>query len=72
MIDVTPIGRAALERVSRAAEAHMAEVLAPLDLPARRRLMGGLRVLRKAFAGAPACMSRKSHRTPPRRRPYVP
>ena len=71
MIDVTPAGRAALERVSRAAEAHLADVLAPLDLPARRRLVGGLGVLRKVFAGAPASMSRKSHRTPAKRKSYV-
>lgn len=70
MIDVTPLGRAALERVSRAAEAHLSEILAPLDPVARRRLMGGLAVMRKAFAGAPAT-SRKNHRTPARRRPYV-
>ena len=54
MIDVTPTGRAALERVSRAAEAHLADVLTPLDLPARRRLVGGLGVLRKVFARRPA------------------
>jgi DNA-binding MarR family transcriptional regulator len=71
MIDVTPMGRAALERVSRAAEAHLANVLTPLDLPARRRLVGGLGVLRTVFAGAPFPLSRKSHRTPARRRPYV-
>ena len=67
MIDVTPTGRAALERVTRAAEAHLADVLAPLDLPARRRLVGGLGVLRKVFAAAPASGSRKSHRTPAKR-----
>jgi DNA-binding MarR family transcriptional regulator len=67
MIDVTPTGRAALERVSRAAEAHLADVLAPLDLPARRRLVGGLGVLRKVFAAAPTSTSRKSHRTPAKR-----
>ena len=72
MVDVTPMGRAALDRVSRAAEAHLAEVLAPLDLPARRRLMGGLGVLRKAFAGAPSSLSRKRHRTPMKRKPYLP
>src|SRR3979409_1425348 len=37
MIEVTATGRAALERVSRAAEGHLADVLAPLDVPARRR-----------------------------------
>src|SRR3954463_5139555 len=33
MIEVPAAGRAALERVSRAAEGHLADVLAPLDLP---------------------------------------
>jgi len=72
MIEVTHAGRAALERVSRAAEVHLAEVLAPLDLSSRRRLLGGLGVLRKVFAGAPASMLRKGHRTPARRRSYLP
>jgi DNA-binding MarR family transcriptional regulator len=71
LIEVTAAGRAALERVSRAAEAHLAEVLAPLDVPARRRLVGGLTALRKVFAGAPAAGSRKGHRTPGRRRSYL-
>ena len=43
-------GRAALERVGRCAEVHLAEVLTPLDPPSRRRLQGGLGVLRKVFA----------------------
>lgn len=72
MIEVTATGRAALERVSRAAEAHLADVLAPLDIPARRRLVGGLGVLRKVFAAAPGAVSRKGHRTPVRRRSYLP
>ena len=67
IIEVTATGRAALERVSRAAESHLAEMLAPLDVPTRRRLLGGLGVLRKVFAAAPASMSRKSHRTPAKR-----
>src|SRR6478672_1568598 len=54
--------------VSRAAETHLAELLAPLDVPARRRLLGGLGVLRKVFAVAPGQPSRKSHRTPAKRR----
>ena len=70
MVEVTSTGRAALERVSRAAEGHLAEMLAPLDVPARRRLVGGLGVLRKVFGTGPAA-SRKSHRTPARRRTYV-
>jgi DNA-binding MarR family transcriptional regulator len=71
MIEVTATGRAALERVSRAAEAHLADVLAPLDVPARRRLAGGLVVLRKVFAGLPP-MSRRGNRTPGKRRTYLP
>src|SRR5262245_61230444 len=67
IIEVTTTGRAALERVARAAEAHIAEVLAHLDGPSRRRLHGGLGVLRKVFsAKAPASaavLSRKSNRT---------
>jgi DNA-binding MarR family transcriptional regulator len=71
IIEVTATGRAALERVSRAAETHLAELLAPLDVPARRRLLGGLAVLRKVFAAAPGQASRKSHRTPAKRRSYL-
>ena len=72
MIEVTATGRAALERVSRAAEAHLAEMLTPLDVPARRRLLGGLGVLRKVFAAAPAQSSRRGDRTPAKRRSYLP
>src|SRR5262245_64979936 len=75
IIEVTPTGRAALERVARAAEAHLAEVLAPLDGSSRRRLQNGLGVLRKIFAGkapAAAAMARKNHRTSPKRRAYLP
>jgi DNA-binding MarR family transcriptional regulator len=71
MIELTTTGRAALERVSRSAEGHLSEVLAPLDVPARRRLRGGLGVLRKVFAASPACPARKAHRTPARRRSYL-
>ena len=49
-VEVTPTGRAALERVARCAEAHLADVLAPLDAPSRRQLHNGLGVLRKVFA----------------------
>jgi DNA-binding MarR family transcriptional regulator len=55
LVEVTATGKTALDRVARAAEAHLAEVLAPLDGPARRQLQGGLGVLRKVFTpGAPA------------------
>ena len=71
MIEVTSAGRATQERVARAAEAHLAEVLVPLDAASRRRLHDGLAVLRKLFAGGAAAPTaeRKSHRTPARRRP---
>jgi DNA-binding MarR family transcriptional regulator len=72
MIEVTATGRAALERVSRSAEVHLSEVLAPLDLPSRKRLRSGLGVLRKVFAGSPASVSRKNHRTQTKRRSYLP
>src|SRR6185295_7898979 len=65
MIEVTATGRAALERVAKCAETHLADVLAPLDLPSRRRLLGGLGILRKVFAStAAASMLRKTQGTP--------
>src|SRR5262245_57077690 len=74
IIEVTVAGRSALERVAKAAEGHLAEVLAPLDGSSRRRLQNGLGVLRKIFAGkAPAAaLSRKGHRTSAKRRAYLP
>src|SRR5215831_11292626 len=54
IIEVTPTGKAAVERVGRAAEAHLAIMLTPLDAPSRRRLQAGLAVLRKIFSDAPA------------------
>lgn len=72
VIEVTATGRSALERVSRAAESHLAEVLAPLNVPARRRLTGGLGVLRKVFAPAPAAPARGAQRTRRKRRTYLP
>jgi DNA-binding MarR family transcriptional regulator len=53
MLEVTPGGRAALERVARAAERHLAEVLSPLGDASRRRLQSGLDVMREAFAAPP-------------------
>jgi DNA-binding MarR family transcriptional regulator len=74
IIEVTAAGRSALERVAKAAEAHLADVLADLDPGARRRLQGGLGVLRTVFTGRPpgnGSTSRKSHRTTGKRRAYV-
>jgi DNA-binding MarR family transcriptional regulator len=53
MLEVTPGGRAALDRVAKAAELHIADVLSPLGEPARRRLQSGLNVMRVAFAAPP-------------------
>jgi DNA-binding MarR family transcriptional regulator len=74
IIEVTATGRAALDRVARAAEAHLSEVLVSLDAPSRRRLQAGLGILRRVFSAKPpngSALSRKGHRTSPRRRPYV-
>src|ERR671936_899808 len=61
MVEVTASGKAALERVARSAESHLADVLAPLDVPSRRRLHNGLGVLRKVFAAKlPANGTRKA------------
>jgi DNA-binding MarR family transcriptional regulator len=53
ILEVTTSGRGALDRVGRCAELHLSEVLAPLDAAGRRRLIGGLGVLRKLFAVPP-------------------
>ena len=54
LIEVTPLGKATLGRVRKAAEAHLAERLEILDAPSRRRLQAGLGVLRRVFAAPPA------------------
>lgn len=54
VLEVTPSGRAALERACRCAETRLSEVLVPLDAASRRRLVGGLAVLRRVFASPPA------------------
>ena len=53
IIEVTPAGRATVNRVGRCAESHLAEALAPLDSASRQRLRAGLGVLRKVFANGP-------------------
>jgi DNA-binding MarR family transcriptional regulator len=63
LVDVTPSGRTALERISRSAEGHIADVLAPLDSASRRHLQSGLAVLKKVFASPPQNGRR---RRPPR------
>jgi len=53
LVEVTGTGRGALDRVTRSAEAHIAEALAPLDGTSRRRLQAGLGVLRRVFQSPP-------------------
>jgi len=53
IVEITATGKSAVDRVGRSAEAHLADVLAPLDRAARRRLQAGLAVLRKVFTDAP-------------------
>jgi DNA-binding MarR family transcriptional regulator len=62
IVEVTPLGRATLDRVGRLAEAHLAEKLAPLDAASRRRIQAGLSVLRAVFEDEPAM-----HQKPRRR-----
>ena len=69
MIEVTATGRAALDRVARSAEMHLAEMLAPVDVTSRRRLHNGLGVLRKIFALEPAVAAGRQ-RNRRGRRPY--
>jgi DNA-binding MarR family transcriptional regulator len=63
LIDMTPAGRAALERVGRIAEAHLSDALAPLDAASRRRLVAGLGVLRKVFAMPPETAAGRRRRS---------
>ena len=49
LIEVTSEGKAALARVGKAAEDHLAEWLAPLDTAADERLRSGLDVLGQVF-----------------------
>ncbi len=67
VIEVTPNGRATVDRVSRSAEAHLSEILAPLDADSRRRLQTGLAVLRKVFGKGP-CRPQPGTRVPAARR----
>jgi DNA-binding MarR family transcriptional regulator len=66
LIEVTSTGKAALERVGRCAEGHLAEMLAPLDADVRRRLRAGLGVLRRVFVKAPSPSSGRPVRHPGR------
>ena len=63
LVEITPVGRATVERVGKAAEMHLSERLSGLDAASRRRLRDGLGVLRRVFsASAPAQGDRASRR----------
>jgi DNA-binding MarR family transcriptional regulator len=59
VVEITAAGRAALDRVFRCAEGHLADVLTPLDAVSRRRLGAGLGVLRKVFTAPPESAGRR-------------
>ena len=65
LIEATPLGMATVERVGKAAEAHLGDRLAGLDGASRRRLQAGLGVLRQVFDAPPA--ARAADRTIRRR-----
>jgi DNA-binding MarR family transcriptional regulator len=62
LIEVTAGGRAALDRVSRSAERHLADALVSLDSPSARRLQAGLGVLREVFTTPPAGQAERRRR----------
>lgn len=66
-IEVTSQGRATVTRVGRSAEAHLAELLTPLDDRARQQLRDGLGILLQVFAERPARRPSIARVTPSRR-----
>lgn len=62
LVEVTPLGRATLDRVGKAAETQLAGMLTPLDAPSRRRLQAGLGVLRRVFGEASTARPRRQTR----------
>jgi DNA-binding MarR family transcriptional regulator len=64
ILELTTSGRGTLDRVGRCAESRLSEVLTPLDAGARRRLIGGLGVLRKVFTAPPETAAGRRRRTP--------
>jgi DNA-binding MarR family transcriptional regulator len=63
VVEVTSDGRAALERVGRSAEGHLADALGPLDPTSRRRLEAGLMELKKIFARPPGTSNGRRRRS---------
>jgi DNA-binding MarR family transcriptional regulator len=69
LIEVTPVGKATVERVGKAAEAHLSDMLATLTPAARRRLKAGLSVMRDVFSEAPATKPERAARARSARTP---
>lgn len=69
LIEVTPVGKATVERVGTAAEARLSDMLADLPPAARRRLQAGLGVLRDVFSEAPATKPERAARAARARTP---
>lgn len=67
VIEITPGGKAAVKRVTRAAEAHLERILAALDVASHRRLQAGLEVLRRTFDAEPAAADQRANRRRRRR-----
>ena len=64
IIEVTAEGQATLERVGKAAEAHLSERLIALDGASRQKLHSGLAVLTKIFSSDdPYCPPKRRLRT---------
>ncbi len=62
LLEVTPLGKATVKRVGKAAEGHLVEMLGGLDAASRSRLDAGLGVLRRVFAEPAVARSRKRRR----------
>ena len=64
LVEVTALGRSTMDRVTKAAEAHLAVRLADLDASSTRRLHAGLNVLERVFGTPPGSGSVRKTRTP--------
>lgn len=71
LVEITPLGKATVERVGKAAETHLAERLAGLDAGERDRLQEGLSVLRRVFGGTAPARRPRSGQVPAPRKPRV-
>jgi DNA-binding MarR family transcriptional regulator len=68
MIEVTPAGRATVQRAGRAAETQLSRMLSPFDGDAGRYLQAGLEVMRAVFGTARPSNGRATSRRERRQR----